>query len=384
MARTSLSGGRIATVERLGQSIWLDYIHRSMLRSGELKGYIENYGVRGVTSNPTIFEQAIGGSDAYDDAIASLAAAGHDVQTIYEALAIDDVRAAADLFGPIYDMSGANDGFVSMEVSPRLANDTAGTIAEARRLWAALDRPNVLIKIPGTAEGLPAITQTIAEGINVNVTLLFAVERYERVIDAYLSGLEQRAAAGKPLEGIRSVASFFVSRVDTETDQRLEKLIASGADRARCEALLGKAAVANAKLAYQSYLARFEDQRFRSLMAQGAAVQRPLWASTGTKNPQYPDTHYVDELVGPDTVNTMPPATLKVFADHGKVARTLDADVDVARRQLGELEALGVSLRDVTDVLVVDGVKKFADSFTSLLAAVEAKRERLLAAASGA
>lgn len=380
MTRTSLSGGRIATLERLGQSIWLDYIHRTMLRSGELKHYIEDFGVRGVTSNPTIFEQAIGGSDAYDDAIASLAAAGHDVQAIYEALAIQDVRAAADLFRPIFDMSGGNDGFVSMEVSPRLANDTAGTIAEARRLWAALDRPNVLIKIPGTAEGLPAITQGIADGISVNVTLLFAVERYGRVIDAYLSGLEQRVEAGKPLDGIRSVASFFVSRVDTETDQRLEKLVASGADRARCESLMGKAAVANAKLAYQMYLERFEEQRFRSLMAQGAAVQRPLWASTGTKNPKYPDTLYVDELVGPDTVNTMPPATLKAFADHGKVARALDTDVDVARRQLAELEAAGVSLRDVTDVLVVAGVKKFADSFTSLLAAVEAKRERFAAA----
>lgn len=381
MARTSLSGGRIATLERLGQSIWLDYIHRSMLRSGELKHYIEDFGVRGVTSNPTIFEQAIGGSDAYDDAIASLAAAGHDVQAIYEALAIEDVRAAADLFRPIYDMSGGNDGFVSMEVSPRLANDTAGTITEARRLWAALARPNVLIKIPGTAEGLPAITQGIADGINVNVTLLFAVERYGRVIDAYLSGLEQRLEAGKPLDGIRSVASFFVSRVDTETDQRLEELVASGADRARCEPLMGKAAVANAKLAYQTYLERFEDQRFRSLMAQGAAVQRPLWASTGTKNPRYPDTLYVDELVGPDTVNTMPPATLKAFAEHGKVARALDTDVDVARRQLAELEAVGVSLRDVTDVLEVAGVKKFADSFTSLLTAVEAKRERFATAA---
>ena len=380
MGRTSLSGGRISTLERLGQSIWLDYIHRAMLRSGELKQLIEDYGVRGVTSNPTIFEQAIGGSDAYDDAIAQRAAAGADAQSVYEAVAMDDIRSAADLFRPIYDMSGGIDGFVSMEVSPRLARDTAGTIAEARRLWASLDRPNVLIKIPGTAEGLPAVTQAIAEGISVNVTLLFAVEMYERVIDAYLAGLEQRAAAGKPLEGIRSVASFFVSRVDTEADKRLEARIAAGADRARCEALMGTAAVANAKVAYQSYVTRFEGARFHALMAQGAAVQRPLWASTGTKNPRYADTKYVDELVGPDTVNTMPPATLKAFADHGKVARTLDADGDVARQRLAELEAVGVSLRDVTGFLVEDGVKKFADSFTSLLAAVDAKRERLLAA----
>ena len=379
MARTSLSGGRISTLERLGQSIWLDYIHRHLLWSGELKQLIEDYGVRGVTSNPTIFEQAIGGSNAYDDAIARRAAAGEDALQIYEAVAMEDVRSAADLFRPIYDMSGGNDGFVSMEVSPRLAHDTAGTIAEARRLWAALARPNVLIKIPGTAEGVPAIAQGIADGININVTLLFAVEVYERVIDAYLTGLEQRAAAGKPLEGIRSVASFFVSRVDTEADKRLEARIAAGADRAQCEALLGTAAVANAKLAYQSYVTRFEGTRFHALMAQGAAVQRPLWASTGTKNARYADTKYVDELVGPDTVNTMPPATLKAFADHGAFARTLDADVDVARQRLAELETAGVSLRDVTDFLVVDGVKKFADSFTSLLAAVEAKRERLLA-----
>lgn len=379
MARTSLSGGRISTLERLGQTIWLDYIHRSMLRSGELKRLIEDYGVRGVTSNPTIFEQAIGGSDAYDEAIAQRAAAGEDALQIYEAVATEDIRAAADLFRPIFDMSGGADGFVSMEVSPRLAHDTEGTIAEARRLWSALDRPNVLIKIPGTTEGLPAIAQAISEGISVNVTLLFAVEMYERVIDAYLTGLERRAAAGKPLEGVASVASFFVSRVDTEADKRLEARIAAGADRAPCEALLGTAAVANARLAYQCYISRFEDSRFRSLMAKGAAVQRPLWASTGTKNPKYADTKYVDELVGPDTVNTMPPATLKAFGDHGSVARTLDADPAAVRAQLAALEAAGVSLRDVTDFLVADGVKKFADSFTSLLAAVEAKRERLLA-----
>ncbi|MEK6767979.1 MAG: transaldolase [Gemmatimonadota bacterium] len=380
MARLSNPGGRISTLERMGQSIWLDYIHRSMLGSGELKQLIENSGVRGVTSNPTIFEQAIGGSTVYDDSIARLAAGGNDGQAIYEALAMEDIRSAADLFRPIFDMSDGNDGFVSMEVSPRLAHDTAATIAEAQRLWTALARPNVLIKIPGTMEGLPAVTQAIAEGISVNVTLLFSVEMYERVIDAYLSGLEQRVAAGKPLEGIRSVASFFVSRVDTEADKRLEARMAAGADRARCEALLGTAAVANAKLAYQSYVTRFEEPRFRALMAQGAAVQRPLWASTGTKNPRYADTKYVDELVGPDTVNTMPPATLKAFADHGQVARTLDAEVDVARRHLAELEAAGVSVSEVTDFLVVDGVKKFADSFASLLAAVETKRERLAAA----
>jgi transaldolase len=386
MARQSQAGGPLQALARYGQSVWLDYIHRVMLRGGELKRFIENDSVRGVTSNPTIFEQAIGGSDAYDEAIAQLAAAGEGAQAIFESVAAADVREAADLFRPIYDMSAGGDGFVSMEVSPRLARDTEGTVAEARRLWAAVDRPNVMVKVPGTIEGLPAATQLIADGINVNVTLLFAVERYERVIDAFLTGLERRAEEGKPLDGVRSVASFFVSRVDTETDRRLEAQVAasgSAAERARCEALLGTAAIANAKVAYQSYVAGFEAPRFRALMAKGAAVQRPLWASTGTKNPRYPDTMYVDGLIGPDTVNTMPPATLRAFADHGRATRTLDADVEAARGQLAELEAVGVRLREVTDQLEVEGVKKFADSYAGVLAAVEARRERLATSSRG-
>jgi transaldolase len=363
----------LLTQER--QSVWLDFMHRRMLRDGELKTLIEARGVRGATSNPTIFEQAIGQSDAYDDAIQKLAARGKDSIAIYETLAIEDIQAACDQFRPIFEMTVGNDGFVSMEVSPRLAHDTAGTIAEARRLWKAIDRPNVMIKIPGTIEGVPAITQTLADGLNINITLLFAVAMYERVIDAYLTALEQRAAAGKGLEAIRSVASFFVSRVDTETDKRLDALKRP----AETGPLMGTAAIANAKLAYEKYTQHFEGDRFRRLMAKGAAVQRPLWASTGTKNPKYPDTKYVDGLIGPDTVNTMPPATLEAFADHGAVSRTIDKNVPEAKRQLAAIEALGVKLGDVTDFLVQDGVKKFADSFTQLLAAVEAKRAKLAA-----
>jgi transaldolase len=381
MYRPSNPGHPLPMLASLGQSVWLDYIHRRMLTSGELKTLIERKGVRGVTSNPTIFEQAIGGSDVYDDAISRHAAAGLDAVAIFEALAIEDIQAACDLFRPIYDMAGGNDGFVSMEVSPRLAHDTDATLAEARRLWHAIGRPNVMIKIPGTRAGLPAITAAIADGININVTLLFAVARYQQVIDAYLAGLERRVAAGGSIEHVRSVASFFVSRVDTEVDKRLEKLVAAGGPNAeRAQALLGTAAVGNAKLAYQTYVKNFEDQRFRALMARGAAVQRPLWASTGTKNPKYSDTLYVDSLIGPDTVNTMPPATLEAFGQHGIARRTIDDDVDGARRNLAALESLGIRLDDVTDLLEVEGVKKFADSFDGLLAAVESKRGKLVAA----
>jgi transaldolase len=377
--RPSNPNSPLGNLRRLGQSIWLDYIHRTMLASGDLKELIEGRGVRGVTSNPTIFEQAIGRGDAYDDDIARLAREGKDALAIYETLAIADIQAACDLFRPIHEMSGGNDGFVSIEVSPRLAHDTAGTLAEARRLWAAVDRPNVMIKIPGTDAGLPAVTQALAEGINVNITLLFAVAMYERVIGAYIAGLEQRRAAGGSVEGIRSVASFFVSRVDSEADKRLEALAASGkANRAVAEGLRGKAAVANAKVAYAAYVRHFEGERFRRVMARGAAVQRPLWASTSTKNPAYRDTLYVDELIGPDTVNTMPPATLEAFAEHGTASRTIDAGLEEAERQLAAIASLGIRLADVTDFLVEDGVKKFADSFTSLLAAVDGKRTALV------
>lgn len=380
MARFSNPDAPLPTLLRLGQSIWLDYIHRDLLHSGELMRLIESRSVRGVTSNPTIFEQAVAKGSSYDEAIGRLAAQGKDGAAIFEALAVEDVTAACDLFQPIYEMSGGNDGFVSIEVSPRLARDAGATIAEARRLWQAVNRPNVLIKIPGTAEGLPAVTQAIAEGINVNVTLLFAVTMYERVIAAYLAGLEQRLASGHPVEAVRSVASFFVSRVDTEVDKRLEVKLRSDASlRLRIEALLGTAAIANAKLAYQTYVAWFEAERFRHLMARGAAVQRPLWASTSTKNPKYSETMYVEGLIGPDTINTLPPATLEAFAQHGIARRTIDADLDTARQQLADLERLGIAMEDVTDFLIVDGVKRFADSYAALLLAVDAKRAQLAA-----
>jgi len=370
--RASNPGSPLGGLMRERQSIWLDFIHRTMLKNGELKALIEGRGVRGVTSNPTIFEQAIGKSDAYDEAIVALGS-GKDTEAVFEALAIEDIRAACDLFLPIYEMGAANDGYVSMEVSPRLAHDTEGSLSAARRLWKAIARPNAMIKIPGTPEGLPAITTALSEGINVNITLLFAVEMYEQVIDAYMAGLERREASGESVANVRSVASFFVSRVDSETDKRLEAL----AKPAVTKPLMGTAAVANAKLAYAKYVEHFEGRRFRALMGKGAAVQRPLWASTGTKNPAYRDTMYVDDLIGPDTVNTMPPATLDAFADHGTAARTVDRDVDQARRQITAIEALGVSLKDVTDFLVKDGVKKFADSYTALLAAVDVKRQKL-------
>ncbi len=365
----------------LGQSLWLDYIHRDLLDSGELRRLIEQDGIRGVTSNPTIFEQAITKSATYDGSIAALARQGKDAAAIFDALAVEDVTRACDVFRPIHEMTAGGDGFVSIEVAPGLARDTARTVAEGRRLWAAVGRPNVMVKVPGTAEGLPAIAQLTEEGVNVNITLLFAVPMYEKVIDAYLSGLERRSAAGRTLEGLRSVASFFVSRVDSEVDPQLEARIASTGDPAeqrRLGALLGTAAVDNAVLAYQTYEAAFGAPRFRALMAKGAAVQRPLWASTSTKNPRYPDTMYVDRLIGPDTVNTVPPATLRAFQDHGKAVRTIDADVAGARRRLGELAAAGISLADVTAHLEVDGVKKFSSSFTTLLAAIDAKRAQVV------
>jgi transaldolase len=375
--RPSSPTSPLGVLVSLGQSVWLDYIHRRLLASGELKTLIERRAVRGVTSNPTIFEQAIGQSDVYDEAIRGLAAQGLTAEAIAETLAVEDIQAACDLFRPIHEMSGGNDGFVSIEVSPRLARDAEATVAEARRLWQRVGRSNVMIKIPGTPEGLPAISAVLAEGINVNVTLLFSLATYERVIDAYITGIERRLAAGGGVEMLRSVASFFVSRVDTEADRRLEALVAQGTDRAVVAPLLGRAAIANARLAYQTYVRWFEGERFRAVMARGAAVQRPLWASTSTKNPAYEPTMYVEGLIGPDTINTVPPATLEAFARHGVAARTIDADLDRARADLAAIEALGVRMADVTDFLLADGVKRFADSYDALLAAIERKRAAL-------
>ena len=370
----------VQALAQLGQSVWLDTIDRDLLASGGLQRLIGE-GVRGVTTNPSIFEQAITHGTAYDAAIEPLAIAGKDARAIYEALAVEDVGRAADLLRPVHLASRGADGFVSIEVSPLLAYDTAGTVAEARRLWAWVDRPNVMVKVPGTPEGLPAIEQLIADGVNVNVTLLFSVDVYRRVIEAYLAGLERRVRGREPVDTVHSVASFFVSRVDTEVDRRLEaRMAAAPAERTRLEALVGRSAVANAKLAYQAFLGVFTAPRFRELLANGAHVQRPLWASTSTKNPRYRDTMYVEPLVGADTVNTMPLATLRAFADHGTAANSLEVDVEGARRLLAEVEQAGVPMRGVTDQLAIDGVKKFADAYHALLAALDVKRDRLVAA----
>ena len=373
--------GPVDKLLQLGQSVWLDTIDRDLLTSGGLKRLVEQEGVRGVTTNPTIFEQALRQGKAYDASVAALAATENDAGALFETLEVADVAAAADVLRPVYESSGGADGFVSIEVAPTQAFDTAGTIAEARRLWYRVDRPNVMVKVPGTREGLPAIEQLIADGVNVNITLLFAVAMYQRVIEAYCAGLERRVRAHEPLDTVHSVASFFVSRVDTEADKRLlaAAQAADPAARTRLEGLLAKAAIANAKLAYQAHLAAVGSPRWKALEAKGATVQRPLWASTSTKNPKYSDTMYVDALIGPDTVNTLPLATLRAFADHGKAERTIDWDVDGARRVVADIEAAGVSLRDVTDFLVVDGVKKFSDSYHALLSALEAKRDALLA-----
>lgn len=368
----------IQELHAAGQSVWYDNIQRGLLVNGELAGMIARGEIRGVTSNPSIFMKAITQSSDYDAGLAPLAQAGRSAEEIFWQLAVEDIQAAADLFRPLYDETDGGDGYVSLEVDPRLAHDTAGTLAEAKQLWQRVDRPNLLIKIPATIAGLPAITGAIAEGINVNVTLIFALERYLAVMDAYLTGLEQRVAAGLPVERIASVASFFVSRVDTKVDGRLAALVDGGGPHAEtARSLLGKAAIANARLAYAQYQKVFGSARFQALAAHGARVQRPLWASTSTKNPAYRDVIYVEELVGPDTVNTMPPQTVTAFLDHGEVRPgSLLEDVAGAERTLESLEALGISMRDVTETLEVEGVQSFADAYTALLDAVETSRNR--------
>ncbi len=362
-------------VERLweqGQSIWFDFIRRDLLEDGELERLI-GLGLRGMTSNPTIFEKAIDGSDDYDQAIREFPHP-EDTSALYDALTWADIGRAADLFRPLYDAAGGQDGFVSIEVSPTLAHDTAGTVAEARRIWQALARPNIMIKVPATEAGIPAIRHLIREGLNVNVTLIFALERYREVINAYWSGLQDRADQGKPVDGIASVASFFVSRLDTLVDRLLEEREkASPKDRERLQALHGQAAVANAREAYALFTESLTDARARALRGRGAHVQRPLWASTSTKNPAYPDLLYVDSLIGPHTVNTVPPATWDAILDHARVERTVDRDLAHSRQVLADLEAFGISMRAVTEQLEVEGVKSFADSFTTLMQGLERK-----------
>lgn len=355
-----------------GQSVWYDNIQRSMLNSGMLARLIAEDDLRGITSNPSIFEKAIGGGDDYDALLQRELArdSQQSIRELFFTLAVEDIRAAAEALRPVYDATDGMDGMVSLEVSPDLAHDTEGTVREARALFSRLALPNVMIKVPGTLPGLPAVTQLIAEGVNVNVTLLFAVERYSAVADAYLRGLEQRRAHGLPLARVASVASFFVSRLDTALDPRLAE---------RRPDLQGRIANANAKKAYQRYLEISAGPRFAALRAAGAQPQRLLWASTSTKNPAYSDLLYVDSLIGPETVNTMPPATYAAFRDHGVVARTLDQDVDQALAQLAALPDLGIDLTAVTDQLEREGVHAFVQSFENLLAVIAAKTRALVA-----
>lgn len=364
-----------------GQSVWLDYIERSMVQSGALAGLVAE-GVTGVTSNPTIFQQAITKSQAYAADLQRLVTDGHDANTIFETLAIADIQAAADVLRPVYDAAGGHDGFVSLEVTPDLAYDTDKTVAQAQRLHAAVSRANLLIKVPATKPGIPAIRQLIADGISVNVTLIFSQERYKEVMEAYIQGLEARAANGQPVDRIASVASFFVSRVDTNVDARLEQIAASDSAQAKdAAALLGKAAIANAKLAYREFAATFAGPRWHRLRALGARVQRPLWASTSSKNPAYPDLIYVEPLIGPHTVNTMPPKTLDAVRDHCVIVASVERDVDAAAAQLQAIEALGIAMNAVTEELEIDGVKKFSDSFVDLVGAIDKRRRELLASA---
>jgi len=359
------------------QSLWYDNIQRCLLTSGEMAGMIARGEIRGVTSNPTIFMNAIASSTDYDAGLAPMAWSGWAAEEIFYQLAIEDIRAAADLFAPLYGQTGGSDGYVSLEVSPYLANDTQKTLAEVLHLWKQVDRKNLMIKIPATQAGLPAITAAIAEGINVNVTLIFSLERYQQVMDAYLSGLEQRAAKGLPLESIASVASFFVSRVDSKVDARLREMVNRKDPQAA--GLLGKAAIANARLAYADFLQVFGSRRFQDLKSRGARVQRPLWASTSTKNPAYRDVMYIEELIGPDTVNTVPPQTLAAFLDHGKVRLSLQENLEEARAHLAALESLGIHMQDITCQLEKEGVRAFADAFTALLQVIEERRQSALA-----
>ncbi len=365
----------------LGQSVWLDYIQRDLLRSGALARMIRDDGVRGITSNPTIFEKAINASTEYDAAVVKLMEknARASSRDVFYSLAIEDIQGAADLLRPVYEQSSGRDGMVSLEVSPDLAYDTQATIAEARRLHERVNRPNLMIKVPATREGLPAVEALIGDGINVNVTLLFSVQRYEEVVDAYMKGLLARVSRGQPVQQVASVASFFISRVDNTVDGLLEERLAQadGEERERIRGLLGMTAIANAKMAYEAYQNLFTSQRFKPLMAAGAQTQRLLWASTGTKNPAYSDVLYVDDLIGTDTVNTMPPATLEAFKDHGTAAVTIEQDVEQARLSLAMLRDRGIDLDAITDQLERDGVKLFADSFSTLLASIEKKTRAL-------
>ena len=365
---------KLRELHSAGQSIWLDSIDRTMLHNGELERRIRDEALTGMTSNPTIFQKALASGNAYDEQLTA-ADEGLSSWELFELVETTDVRDACDLFAGVYSSTRGADGYVSIEVSPGVSNHAEDTVEEACRLWKTVDRPNVMVKVPGTAEGAKAVRRLIASGVNVNITLLFAIAAHERVIEAYMAGLEDRLAAGQPIDGLASVASFFVSRVDSEIDKRLDALAANAApaEKERLAMLKGRAAIANAKLAYRLFRQKFAGPRWEALAAKGARVQRPLWASTSTKNPAYRDVMYVEELIGPDTVDTMPPATIDAFADHGVVEKTVDRKVAAAEGLLREIEAVGISMKDVTDKLLVDGIASFQKSFDELIAGLESK-----------
>jgi transaldolase len=371
-----MSTNPLIELTKLGQSIWHDNIERKLITSGELKRLMDEDGLSGVTSNPAIFEKAIVGSELYADQLREVAEAGKSPLEIYEALAIKDIQMAADVLAEVYERTGGKDGFVSLECNPLLANNTQDTIEETRRLWRLVDRKNVMIKIPGTPEGIPAIEQATYEGININITLLFSLHAYDQTMEAYIRGLERRAAENKPIDNISSVASFFVSRIDTTVDKELERRIAQTTDpdeKAKLQSLLGKIAIANAKIAYQKYKKVFHGSRFAAMKQKGAQVQRPLWASTSTKNPVYPDIYYVEALIGPETIDTLPPATIVAFRDHGRARITIEDKLDEERAHLARLEEVGISLDQVTEHVLSEGVRLFVEPFEKLLKTIESR-----------
>jgi transaldolase len=373
-------GNPLHELAALGQSVWYDNIDRGQLQSGMFKSLLEQDGISGVTANPTIFDKSIGQGHAYDEQIDQLIREGKDSSDIYEAVVIGDIRTVADMLRPIYDHTNGADGYVSLEVSPDLAHDTEGTIKEVRRFWQMVDRPNLLVKIPATPEGIPAIRQVLSEGISVNITLIFSRAVYREVVEAYLEALESRNAEGKDISTLGSVASFFVSRVDTLVDKLLEERIKESKDpneQQYLKSLEGKAAIANARLVYQDFKELFSTPRFETLKHSGAMMQRPLWASTSTKNPAYRDVLYAEQLIGPNTVDTMPLETIENFRNHGQAGLTIENNIEEAHSELGALEAIGITYDQVTKQLLDEGVQKFADSFHSLFKTIESKKQAL-------
>lgn len=378
--KTQATGAQNALLglQKYGQSVWLDYIRRNIILNGDLQKMIDQDGLRGITSNPSIFEKAIAGSDDYTDLLNQLGKQGLSAGEIYERIVVRDIQDAADKLLPVYKSTNRRDGYISLEVSPTLARDTEGTIEEARRLWKDVNRPNIMIKVPGTPEGVEPVRRLTSEGLNINITLLFAQEAYIAVAEAYLDGLEALLKAGKDISGVASVASFFVSRIDTLVDSTIDERLKNvkGADAQLLESLRGKVAIANAKQAYRYYQKMIESQRWKALAAKGGQTQRLLWASTSTKNPKYRDVLYIEELIGPDTVNTIPPATMDAFRDHGVLRRTIDADLPAADKTMSDLEKAGISMKQVTGKLLDDAIRLFDEAFDKVHEVVEQKKAR--------